>query len=62
MEVNQIAALHITPIAFFFFPVIGNIITPFIFWMLKREDVTGIFKQSGNLECNPLGLGRGSIF
>lgn len=44
-ELNQLAVLHITPIAFFFFPVVGNVLLPFIFWMLKREEVNGINKH-----------------
>src|SRR5690349_1009286 len=48
-ELNQIAVLHITPIAFFFFPVIGNVMVPFIFWMLKREDVNGINKHGKDI-------------
>jgi uncharacterized Tic20 family protein len=48
-ELNQIAVLHITPIAFFFFPVIGNVLLPFIFWMLKREDVNGINKHGKDI-------------
>ena len=48
-ELNQIAALHITPIAFFLFPIIGNVVVPFIFWMLKREDVNGINKHGKDI-------------
>ncbi len=48
-ELNQIAVLHITPIAFFFFPIIGNVMVPFIFWMLKREDVNGINKHGKDI-------------
>ena len=48
-ELNQIAALHITPIAFFFFPIIGNVVAPFIFWMMKREDVNGINKHGKDI-------------
>ena len=48
-ELNQIAALHITPIAFFFFPIIGNVMVPFIFWMLKREEVNGINKHGKDI-------------
>ena len=44
-ELNQLAILHITPVAFFFFPILGNVIAPFIFWMLKREEVNGINKH-----------------
>lgn len=44
-ELNQLAILHITPVAFFFFPVIGNVLLPFIFWMMKREEVNGINKH-----------------
>jgi uncharacterized Tic20 family protein len=48
-ELNQIAVLHCTPIAFFFFPIIGNVVAPFIFWMLKREDVNGINKHGKDI-------------
>ena len=48
-ELNQIAILHITPAAFFLFPVIGNVLIPFIFWMLKREEVNGINKQGKDI-------------
>src|SRR5688500_7885729 len=41
-ELNQIAVLHITPAGFFLFPVVGNVLLPFIFWMLKREEINGI--------------------
>ena len=44
-ELNQLAVLHVTPMAFFFFPVVGNVLLPFIFWMMKREDVNGINKH-----------------
>jgi uncharacterized Tic20 family protein len=44
-ELNQTAILHITPLGFFFFPVIGNVLLPFIFWMLKREEINGINKH-----------------
>ncbi len=44
-ELNQIAILHVTPAGFFIFPVIGNVLLPFIFWMLKREEVNGINKH-----------------
>ncbi len=44
-ELNQLAVLQITPAAFFLFPVIGNVLLPFIFWMLKREEVNGINKH-----------------
>ncbi len=44
-ELNQLAVLHATPIAFFFFPVIGNVLLPFMFWMMKREEVNGINKH-----------------
>jgi uncharacterized Tic20 family protein len=44
-ELNQLAVLHVTPVAFFFLPVVGNILLPFIFWMMKREDVNGINKH-----------------
>jgi uncharacterized Tic20 family protein len=48
-ELNQIAILHITPAGFFIFPVIGNVLLPFIFWMLKREEVNGINKQGKDI-------------
>lgn len=48
-ELNQIAALHATPIAFFLFPIIGNVMVPFIFWMLKREEVNGINKHGKDI-------------
>jgi uncharacterized Tic20 family protein len=48
-ELNQIAVLHISPIAFFLFPIIGNVVAPFIFWMLKREDVNGINKHGKDI-------------
>ena len=48
-ELNQIAILHITPVGFFLFPVIGNILFPFIFWMLKREEVNGIDKHGKDI-------------
>lgn len=44
-ELNQLAILHITPAGFFLFPVIGNILLPFIFWMMKREEINGINKH-----------------
>jgi uncharacterized Tic20 family protein len=48
-ELNQIAILHITPAGFFFFPVIGNVLLPFIFWMLKREEINGINKHGKDI-------------
>ncbi|HEX8041935.1 MAG TPA: helix-turn-helix domain-containing protein [Chryseosolibacter sp.] len=48
-ELNQIAVLHITPLAFFFFPIVGNVLVPFIYWMLKREDVNGINKHGKDI-------------
>jgi uncharacterized Tic20 family protein len=48
-ELNQIAILHITPAGFFIFPVIGNVLFPFIFWMLKREEVNGINKHGKDI-------------
>jgi len=48
-ELNQIAILHITPAGFFIFPVIGNVLLPFIFWMLKREEVNGINKHGKDI-------------
>jgi len=48
-ELNQIAILHITPAGFFLFPVIGNVMLPFIFWMLKREEVNGINKHGKDI-------------
>lgn len=44
-ELNQIAILHLTPAGFFLFPAIGNLLIPFIFLMLKREEVKGINKH-----------------
>ena len=44
-ELNQLAILHITPLGYFLFPVIGNVLFPFIFWMLKREQINGIDKH-----------------
>lgn len=44
-ELNQIAILHLMPVGFFLFPVMGNILLPFIFWMMKREEVNGIDQQ-----------------
>jgi uncharacterized Tic20 family protein len=43
-ELNQLAVLQITPAAFFLFPVVGNVLVPFIFWMMKREELNGINK------------------
>lgn len=48
-ELNQIAILHVTPFAFFLFPVVGNVLLPFIFWMLKREEVNGINKHGKDI-------------
>lgn len=48
-ELNQLAILHITPFAFFLFPVVGNVLLPFIFWMLKREEVNGINKHGKDI-------------
>jgi uncharacterized Tic20 family protein len=48
-ELNQIAVLHITPAGFFLFPLIGNVLLPFIFWMLKREEVNGINKHGKDI-------------
>ena len=48
-ELNQIAILHITPLGFFLFPVMGNVLLPFIFWMLKREEVNGINKHGKDI-------------
>jgi uncharacterized Tic20 family protein len=48
-ELNQIAILHVTPAGFFLFPVIGNVMLPFIFWMLKREEVNGINKHGKDI-------------
>ena len=48
-ELNQIAILHITPAGFFLFPVFGNVLLPFIFWMLKREEVNGINKHGKDI-------------
>lgn len=48
-ELNQIAVLHITPFGFFFFPVVGNVLLPFIFWMLKREEINGVNKHGKDI-------------
>jgi transcriptional regulator with XRE-family HTH domain len=48
-ELNQLAILHVTPAGFFLFPVIGNVLLPFIFWMLKREEVNGINKHGKDI-------------
>lgn len=48
-ELNQIAVLHITPAGFFLFPVVGNVLLPFIFWMLKREEINGINKHGKDI-------------
>ena len=48
-ELNQLAILHITPAGFFLFPVIGNVLLPFIFWMLKREEVNGMNKHGKDI-------------
>ncbi|MEO5978933.1 MAG: helix-turn-helix domain-containing protein [Chryseolinea sp.] len=48
-ELNQIAILHVTPAGFFLFPVFGNILLPFIFWMLKREEVNGINRHGKDI-------------
>jgi uncharacterized Tic20 family protein len=48
-ELNQLAILHITPVGFFLFPVIGNVLLPFIFWMLKREEINGINKHGKDI-------------
>lgn len=48
-ELNQIAILHITPAGFFLFPVFGNVLLPFIFWMLKREEVNGINRHGKDI-------------
>ena len=48
-ELNQLAILHITPWGFFLFPVIGNVLLPFIFWMLKREEINGINKHGKDI-------------
>jgi len=48
-ELNQLAILHITPLGFFLFPVIGNVLLPFIFWMLKREEINGINKHGKDI-------------
>ena len=55
-EINQIAILHITPAGFFMFPIIGNVLIPFIFWMLKREEVTGINKHGKDILNSQLTL------
>ena len=33
----------------FLFPVIGNVLLPFIFWMLKREEINGINKHGKDI-------------
>jgi uncharacterized Tic20 family protein len=48
-ELNQIAVLHITPAGFFLFPVVGNVLLPFIFWMLKREEINGINRHGKDI-------------
>ena len=48
-ELNQIAVLHITPAGFFLFPVVGNVLIPFIFWMLKREEINGINRHGKDI-------------
>ena len=48
-ELNQLAAFHLTPAAFFLFPVFGNVLVLFVFWMLKREENTGINTQGRDL-------------
>jgi len=48
-ERNQIAVLHITPAGFFLFPVLGNVLLPFIFWMLKREEINGINRHGKDI-------------
>lgn len=48
-ELNQIAILHITPVGFFLFPVVGNVLLPFIFWMLKREEINGINRHGKDI-------------
>jgi transcriptional regulator with XRE-family HTH domain len=48
-ELNQLAILHITPAGFFLFPVIGNVLLPFIFWMMKREEINGINKHGRDI-------------
>jgi uncharacterized Tic20 family protein len=48
-EINQIAILHITPVGFFLFPILGNIVMPFIFWMMKREEINSINKHGKDI-------------
>jgi uncharacterized Tic20 family protein len=48
-ELNQLTILHITPVGFFFFPFVGNVLLPFIFWMLKREEINGINKHGKDI-------------
>ena len=48
-ELNQIAILHISPIGFFVLPVIGNVLFPFIFWMLKREESNNMEKHGKDI-------------
>lgn len=44
-ELNQLAILHVTPAGFFLFPIIGNLLIPFIFFMLKREEIKDISRH-----------------
>ena len=48
-ELNQLAVLRIAPAAFFLFPVLGNVLLPFIFWMMKREEINGINKHGKDI-------------
>ena len=48
-ELNQIAILHITPVGFFLVPIIGNVLFPFIFWMMKREEFNNMDKHAKNI-------------
>ena len=48
-ELNQLAILHITPLGFFVLPVIGNVLFPFIFWMLKREELNNIDRHGKDI-------------
>ena len=48
-ELNQLAVFHLTPVAFFLFPVFGNVLVPFIFWMMKREEISSFNAQGKDL-------------
>lgn len=44
-DLNQIALLHLTPAGFFLLPAIGNLLIPFIYLILKKEQINGINKH-----------------